>query len=1300
MSFTLSQFRKENPQHNHLDSIDLANRLYKSNPEISQAGLSFDQFAKQVGVEDDMVERDPVYAGDFTRAAAISLDRMGQLVGRGVDAVGLDTVGQGIENYYKSREEENRAGQSASYRREMGKKFIERNAEGERTFGPAWTSPTKVTGTIMESSAQTAAGMFTGGALTHGLIKAGVSGGLAGIVGGMFGEGVMGGAEASKTAYDTVMHAPIAHLQTTPEFQAAYHELGDEHAARERIASGAAKKAFVVVGSLTAATGAPSGHALGKVIAEGGKNRIATGVRQAIHEGAQEAVQSGVETHQQNLLEQHYVDPSIDPMRGVDESMVEGAISGMAMGGPMGVVMHKPAISTDLLDEGNDQPPVTVQQPDQQPPDLPVPQPTQGAALSPEMPQAGISPVEPALSSEQPETTLFNPMAEMDRMERFDNSMNPQASQPADPSVPPDMQWHEQNIYNQRMNPPVSQTEIPSVQPDMSFQKPVPESQTGPKISPTDIKSPVDKAAHEAATSPLNDLSEPTDPQIKAGNYKKGHPEIDGVPMSVENSEGSIRQDKENDPPKWKQKLTLHYGYVLGTKGNDKDHLDAFIKPGTETSPKVFIIDQQNPGTGKFDEHKLMFGMDSKEEAAAAYHDNYKEGWQGMQNITEVPMDEFKKWAFDGKRKTKAFASKVNDFKKWFGDSRIVDGEGKPLSVYHGTSGDFDTFDFDLSGDNTGWASAKLGASFTPDRGYAEGYAKAYERNRHDPKLKEAHLSIQNPFEIELYDEYLPIAKNEKAIDELKKRAISEGRDGVVVYFNDKRNNGKKTIYEAFAFSPDQIRTVSTEQLSKSEGTTKDKTETKDTGVTGPKAKPKKAASKSDDSFNPLDILMAGPKKAPAKETPEIIKEIDNSIQVFKSEIEDWAGRKYKKNAKTVAAGGTKDDLNAGSTTISNANENRRTRNIKLREEAIVELEKTKDRLNAGEDEKTILEDLLDARYIPLVEFAENRLGKSKAAPKKAIPKKAKAPKGSKVRTLRGAIKQMGGIDFLHYKGELKSMPTAVKFLSKKGGMPVDVAVQSLKSDGFLHESDTVESYLEELRTNPDILKRDRITKDMESKADHELSDQEKRVKKEMEEFDNEAPPDGEYVEVKAKDLPMGEDLTIIENKSTSGWDKYEVIEKDGETVTLQDGVTQEFKPDEKVQVLKEDLKKNEPTPVPTEGKKLFEEKPPSLFDAPQKEEAPKKPRRKKKEKGESIYKQEFLWGTKQKDLFDKSGKSKTKPKPAAVEKKLSDVQVKVEAIRESTGEKVEVTEDAQSALDSVNEQISTYEKLLNCLAA
>ena len=39
-------------------------------------------------------------------------------------------------------------------------------------------------------------------------------------------------------------------------------------------------------------------------------------------------------------------------------------------------------------------------------------------------------------------------------------------------------------------------------------------------------------------------------------------------------------------------------------------------------------------------------------------------------------------------------------FKRWFGDSKVVDEEGKPLVVYHATDADFTVFDRDKLGKN------------------------------------------------------------------------------------------------------------------------------------------------------------------------------------------------------------------------------------------------------------------------------------------------------------------------------------------------------------------------------------------------------------------------------------------------------------------------------------------------------------------------------------------------------------------------------------------------------------------------
>jgi hypothetical protein len=155
-------------------------------------------------------------------------------------------------------------------------------------------------------------------------------------------------------------------------------------------------------------------------------------------------------------------------------------------------------------------------------------------------------------------------------------------------------------------------------------------------------------AAEQAATSPLNDLPEPTQAQKEAGNYKKAHVKVQGLDIAIENARGSTRSGQDPKGKKWSVDMQHHYGYIKRTEGADGDHVDAFIGPNTE-SDKVFIVDQVNT-EGSFDEHKVMLGFDSESEATEGYKSNYSNGWK-VGPITSMSMDEFKDWVKNGDTK-------------------------------------------------------------------------------------------------------------------------------------------------------------------------------------------------------------------------------------------------------------------------------------------------------------------------------------------------------------------------------------------------------------------------------------------------------------------------------------------------------------------------------------------------------------------------------------------------------------------------------------------------------------------------
>lgn len=153
--------------------------------------------------------------------------------------------------------------------------------------------------------------------------------------------------------------------------------------------------------------------------------------------------------------------------------------------------------------------------------------------------------------------------------------------------------------------------------------------------------------------------TEPTEAQKKAGNYKKGHLSFGGYDYTVETPKGVTRSGKDEQGKPWS--VTMHdtYGYILGKIGVDGDHIDMFINDAADLDTfdgNVYVVDQVNPETGEFDEHKVMYGYPSEEAATEAYLANYSKGWKGLGKVTSVHKATFDKWLESSDRKTKPFA--------------------------------------------------------------------------------------------------------------------------------------------------------------------------------------------------------------------------------------------------------------------------------------------------------------------------------------------------------------------------------------------------------------------------------------------------------------------------------------------------------------------------------------------------------------------------------------------------------------------------------------------------------------------
>jgi hypothetical protein len=128
-------------------------------------------------------------------------------------------------------------------------------------------------------------------------------------------------------------------------------------------------------------------------------------------------------------------------------------------------------------------------------------------------------------------------------------------------------------------------------------------------------------------------------------------------------------------------------------------------------------------------------------------------------------------------------------FKRWFGDweksphsaSKVVDEDGEPLTVYHGTAEEFFTFDKTQGGRNTDAPSAKKAFFFTDDERIAEGYAEdSRPKYIDDLRRRAERLDNQSVYRWNLRNEA------ERAYEEYEQAELDYNSHGIVmgVYLN------------------------------------------------------------------------------------------------------------------------------------------------------------------------------------------------------------------------------------------------------------------------------------------------------------------------------------------------------------------------------------------------------------------------------------------------------------------------------------------------------------------------------------
>jgi murein DD-endopeptidase MepM/ murein hydrolase activator NlpD len=141
----------------------------------------------------------------------------------------------------------------------------------------------------------------------------------------------------------------------------------------------------------------------------------------------------------------------------------------------------------------------------------------------------------------------------------------------------------------------------------------------GTRAAPVVVETAADLRKAEA---PIADGS---DAQREAGNHQMGHAVIKGMDVTLEIPKGGERRGTGPDGKPWSTTIPAAYGYIKKSTGADAENFDVYVGDHP-ASNMVYVVDQVDPKTGRFDEHKGVIGARSMGDAAEIYRGAFSDG--------------------------------------------------------------------------------------------------------------------------------------------------------------------------------------------------------------------------------------------------------------------------------------------------------------------------------------------------------------------------------------------------------------------------------------------------------------------------------------------------------------------------------------------------------------------------------------------------------------------------------------------------------------------------------------------------
>ena len=189
----------------------------------------------------------------------------------------------------------------------------------------------------------------------------------------------------------------------------------------------------------------------------------------------------------------------------------------------------------------------------------------------------------------------------------------------------------------------------------------------------------------------------------------------------------------------------------------------------------------------------------------------------GVADLPRKKPFDVKKYGFDIRKSNPRDVESTPEFKQWFDNSKVVDEQGRPLIVYHGTSGDFNEFDPNAERvTDDGYMGAGFYFETNPYTAsqYAASSSDARSQNTERRGKYELDFENQEPAkDANVLAVYLSIKNPYNLLREGDRRGTyGMTREEVIAWTNDLKARGYDGAYDGFsewvAFYPEQIKSA------------------------------------------------------------------------------------------------------------------------------------------------------------------------------------------------------------------------------------------------------------------------------------------------------------------------------------------------------------------------------------------------------------------------------------------------------------------------------------------------------------